>query len=471
LPETATTNVDGQFAISSLTAKTAGTQTIQATVDTQPVTVSVAVTAGTYTLTMNPSALTQGMPERVTFALKIGSVPTAGKSVSFTANDNFIGLPETATTNVDGQFAISSLTAKTAGTQTIQATVDTQPVTISVAVTAGTYTLTMNPSALTQGTPASPTFTLKMGDLPVPNTKVTFTANPNFSNLPTGEQTTSPTGTLTVSNLTALASGQQTIQATVEGQNVSVTFNVTAPQYTLVAYGQPSAGAFTNGISTATIRVQLLNYGKPHTTATPVTWSVVSAANNGPVVSGYESKKTGLNWASSSIPPIPPEDELSTTATSFTGYDGIATVMLTDVMGQRTVAIQAKVTIASADYTVTQNVTFPNGPLAAFAGPPKDAAMSWLNAADACGTSAVDTTTPGYRDATKLPLVVTLQSVAKTSGKGAAYAAGWHTVAANYWTGVIASQGKANYVVLSSGIGIYSANTAYSVEGAVCLPR
>ncbi|MDR2124463.1 MAG: inverse autotransporter beta domain-containing protein, partial [Desulfovibrio sp.] len=157
------TSAAGTFTITGLTAKTAGTQTIQATVSGQAVTVEVTVTAGTYTLEMTPSTLTQGIPERVTFALKIGSVPTAGKSVSFTANDNFIGLPETATTNVDGQFAISSLTAKTAGTQTIQATVDTQPVTVSVAVTAGTYTLTMNPSALTQGIPERVTFALKIG--------------------------------------------------------------------------------------------------------------------------------------------------------------------------------------------------------------------------------------------------------------------------------------------------------------------
>jgi hypothetical protein len=426
---------------------------------------------------MNPATLTQNTPASVTFTLmQGGSAVGAGKSVTFTANANFNNLPATAqTTDGSGQFTVSSLTALASGNQTLSATVEGQAVMLSVHVDPLPYTLEASPSTLTQNTPGNVIFTLKLGSMPVSNKTVSFAPgvrdNSDFDNLPATSTATDGSGQFTVTNLKATAYGALTMEGTVDTQAVTVTVNVTEAGFQLqAAAGSPSVGGFNAGSATATITVQLLRDGAPHTTATPVTWSVDSAANSGPVVSGYGNKKTGLAWGTTAA--TPPETELTSTTTSNTSTsDGTASIQLTDVMGQRTVAVQAKVTIG-ADYTVTQNVTFGDGPLADFAGPLAPSVTIWLNAVDSCGgdSSTINTTIPGYKTDSYLPQVATLQNVAKGSGKGAAYAAGWDTVAVNYWTGEIATAGRAHYVVLSSGIGIYSENTGYGSEGAVCVP-
>jgi hypothetical protein len=183
--------------------------------------------------------------------------------------------------------------------------------------------------------------------------------------------------------------------------------------------------------------------------------------------------KTGLAWGTS--PSATPEDELDAATTSYaSASDGVASIQLTDVMGQRTVRVEAKVTISSQDYTVIQDVTFGNGPLAAFAGPPY-AYVTWKDAGNTCGTTAgVDLYVSGYKAQTKLPEIDTLRMVAQgNGGNGAAYAAGWDTVAANYWTGVIippteANPAEANDVALNTGLP-YTLGIGY-LTGAVCLP-
>jgi hypothetical protein len=175
-----------------------------------------------------------------------------------------------------------------------------------------------------------------------------------------------------------------------------------------------------------------------------------------------------LAWGSTAT--TSPESELTATAQSTTS-SGTASIDLTDVMGQRTVRVEAKVTIAAQDYPVTQNVTFGAGPLAAFAGPPVASGTSWLAAVDSCGgdSSTVNLSPPEYKPDSHLPQVDTLEKVAKSTGKGAAYAAGWDTVAATYWTGEIASAADAYYVILSDGVK-FSYNIWYYTVGAVCLP-
>ncbi|MDR1125438.1 MAG: inverse autotransporter beta domain-containing protein, partial [Deltaproteobacteria bacterium] len=102
--------------------------------------------------------------------------------------------------------------------------------------TPASYTLEMTAATLplAQGTPADVTFTVKQDGQAVTSSKsLTFAANANFPALPSGAQTTSASGTLTVNNLTALAAGAQTIKATVNEQAVSVEFTVTAAAYSL----------------------------------------------------------------------------------------------------------------------------------------------------------------------------------------------------------------------------------------------
>jgi hypothetical protein len=236
-----------------------------------------------------------------------------------------------------------------------------------------------------------------------------------------------------------------------------------------------SVGGFNAGSATAEITVQLLRDGAPYSTATPVTWSVDSTANSGPVVSGYGNKKTGLAWGTTAA--TPPETELTSTTTSNTSTsDGTASIQLTDVMGQRTVAVQAKVTIAAQDYTVTQNVAFGAGPLAAFTGAPRGQGY-WTAAATTCGgTYSLDPGAAGYQPATKLPTQAQLRDVSKGTGKGAAFAAGWDTVGTSthyYWTGETGVDGgvvKAYFVGLDNGLDYWDLPEYYGNPVAVCLP-
>jgi hypothetical protein len=397
---------------------------------------------------------------------------SAGKRVTFATNTNFSNLPTTTqTTDPGGQFTVNGLTSLVSGNQTLSATVEGQAVKVTVHVASNPYTLDMNPATLVQNTPTSVTFTLKLGGSAVGTGKsVIFAANTNFSNLPTAAQTTNAGGQFPVTNLTALSYGIQAIQATVDNQVVAISVNVTEAGFELKAGGVSGGGAFT-AATTATITVQLQHDRNPYTTATPVTWSIVSAANNGPVASGYNTAKTGLAWGSSAA--VSPESELTSTTTSNTSTsDGTASILLTDVMGQRTVAVQATVTIAATDYTVVQNVAFGNGPLAAFTGPPRASAVVWLDAVTLCGgdRNTVNVTIPEYSNGSYLPDVDVLQKVAERSGKGAAYAAGWNT-GIYYWTGRIAKAGYADTVNPSSGMQYTQGIASPPYRGAVCVPN
>ncbi|MDR2744655.1 MAG: hypothetical protein LBB66_05610, partial [Desulfovibrio sp.] len=320
------------------------------------------------------------------------------------------------------------------------------------------------------------TFTLKQGGSPAANTNLTFAANPNFSGLASA-QTTGPDGKFTVSGLTALNIGSQTLSATVDGQTVTVTFTVNpSPPYELIAKGFTGGGDFAVS-TTATIKVLLLQNGSPCPTPTPVTWEVVSAVNRAPaIVSGYGGKQTGLAWGAT--PTGSPGSELAATATSATGAsDGVAFIELTDVMGRRTVAVRATVSVGGQDYTVTQSVNFGDGPLAVFSGPPQGQ-MSWMNAVAACGGTYSLSQPLAAQPGTKLPSVSQLQAVDQQTGKGAAYAAGWGKVPGydtyDYWSneaGITNWVAQARYVRLTDDTALYlEFPDSAAVAIGVCLP-
>ena len=233
------TNAKGE-ASATFTATKSGGVRIIAKVGSQVIACDLAVKAiGVYAIEATPTALIQGTPAIVTFTVKKdGHTVPASTSVTFTANNNFTNLPtEAQNTSASGQIIVANLTATATGSQTVSATVGGKTASVAFNVTAPTYTLEATPTALTQGTATSVTFTVKQHGTAVPvNTPVTFTTNSNFTNLPPGAQKTNASGQITVATLTAKTTGTQRVSATVDGQTVSVDFTVTAAaSYTLDA--------------------------------------------------------------------------------------------------------------------------------------------------------------------------------------------------------------------------------------------
>lgn len=228
---TKTTNNAGRITL-LLTAITAGNQTISATVDGQTVSVALRVNSGTYTLEAAPNSLDLHTPINVTFTFKQGdqTVP-ANTPVIFSANPSFMQLsgPVSRSTNAAGRITMG-LTAVTPGSQTILATVNNQPVSVTISVFAGAYTMEASPASMAQGLSTSVIFTVKLGGLPVSsNIPVVFGSNTNFTELSSSvTRNTDSTGQITL-NLTGTTTGSHTISGTVGSQPVEVAINVTPP--------------------------------------------------------------------------------------------------------------------------------------------------------------------------------------------------------------------------------------------------
>jgi len=176
-----------------------------------------------------------------------------------------------------------------------------------------------------------------------------------------------------------------------------------------------------------------------------VKWKVIRVQNNSPaIVDEWKTKKTGLTWDSR------PEEgsggyndtyqrimnkEIGEGESDIT--NGVATIQLTDIMGDRKVTVRAEVTV---DGNTTQSpeysLTFGNdGPLAEFVTKPDPAYNPWEKAASYC-----------QEKGKSLPSVKALQRVSINSGAGAAAAAGWtagmYTDGVQYDPGFWSNEGK-----------------------------
>ena len=177
---------------------------------------------------------------------------------------------------------------------------------------------------------------------------------------------------------------------------------------------------------------------------------------------------------------------MTTTTSTTTNASGIAEISLTDVMGEREIKVQA----TAEGLMQTAAISFPNGPLAVFAGPPKGN-YAWGNntsgkstsfpAANQCGAS--DSAIAGftgyppanfssiYVSTSKLPTGDQLVAVAKSgpgTGKGAAYAAGWP--GGIYWTGTARVWNdiyQADDLIFSSGSS--QSHVVTEISQTVCL--
>ena len=406
--QTYITDAQGRFIVRVNSATTGSvTLHIQAGDNTQSFTLNVVANL-TWELdhVSGSGTLTQGSPGSLTLTLTQGGVAKPGITVSFTPNPNVSGLPGSATTDANGQITLSGLTLLTPTDQTIVANIDGQKLNIQVTVIPGTYTLEATPDALTQFAATNVTFMVKQGGIVVPvGTAVTFTANSNFANLPTAEQTTNASGQITVTGLNATVSGSQTIQATVDGQTVSVPITVSATTTEITFQPTSGGGVFTdyNG-TTATFSVQVQENGVDVADGTTVTWNVQSSdiSRNLAVATDIDRSFNGLTLGGTIV------TGAITTATSTTS-SGVASITLTDILGERDVTVQAQVTIGGVNKAETSSsFTFGKGPLSNFKlgypGNP-NTSVNWDTAITACGGSFSGpfTSTATYYPGTNLP--------------------------------------------------------------------
>ena len=232
------TGSDGtvELALTALTNDTS--QTISVEADGQTLTYTFTVEPGNYALTAEPGSLTQYKETEITFTLMQGGIPVpkgtkitlSGEGVTFDGKAQYTCVTE------DASGAITATVIASQTDASITATVDGgATATVKLQVTAARYSLEASPGTLTQHKEQKVVFTLKADGQPLPNAKVTFTPSDNFSGLPTTEQTTDKKGQITVTALTATASGTLSIEAVVNGETVSASFTVGAAKYSLEA--------------------------------------------------------------------------------------------------------------------------------------------------------------------------------------------------------------------------------------------
>ena len=198
-------------------------------------------------------------------------------------------------------------------------------------------------------------------------------------------------------------------------------------------------GTFTDS-QTITITAKL-TIGGQEVSVDSVTWTTLSSHVSCAAWNRDTSHCNGLTWGSSpvSLSSSAEADKTSPDGQAPTG----AEASLTDIVGQRTVKVQATVTHDGKTYAAETDVTFGSGPLAVFAGPPKGR-MTWANAVSACEGESY-----------KLPSMEQLQAVSGYTGKGAAFFANWMQGDAGfttYWIGETDDDGgDARFVYLIDG--------------------
>jgi hypothetical protein len=283
---------------------------------------------------------------------------------------------------------------------------------------------------------------------------------------------------------TAPASVSVTVQA---GEN-SQTFMLAGGSGGASGTINGSAGAFSSGVSTATLSLSATDSQGNAVTSGNVEWTITSIASNTnqAVTTEFKSSLAGLSldgaarlmptytWAStpsaSSVPTVTPVTK-----------DISQSITLSDIVGERVVEVSATITIDGSPRTFTGTVSFGDGPLAAFRLPSGEGGYvgnaQWANAspisnasslpaADMCGANPSGYTSWNGGDHsgdTNLPTRAELWTVAGGSGNGAWLAAGWRAYL--YWSGELDDDSVAYdvYVVYGSSTSYGSLDDTYSV--------
>ena len=464
---TETTGSDGTVVLGLTALTNAAEQIVTVKAEGQSKAISFAVTPGEYVLTADPEELTQHKETEVVFTLTQGGIPVPKGTEITLSGTGFTFDGEArhtyATQDESGQIT-AKLTASQKDVSTIEASVNGGGAgKVGVTVTAAAYSLEASPDKLTQHKAEKVVFTLKANGTALSGVKVTFTSTSDFTGLPSGEQTTDGSGQIMVDNLTALKSGDnQTIEATVDGQKVKATISVTAATYNVVLTPSGGGGEFTGtGYQTITLTAKLTANGQTDVPFNDgdVAWEVKSSSVTSKAWNRSTGAYNGLTWGENALSLSGFESD-NTSGPSGTAPTG-ETASLTDIVGERKVQVKATISHDEQKYTATTEVTFGEGPLAAFAGTPKGG-MMWNAAVNTCGGQ------------NKLPTTAQLRAVAGGSGKGAALAAGWPDDYYNagdfrYWTGEFNGSDAAWVVYLYSGNG-NNRDVSYDYPVAVCVP-
>lgn len=249
------------------------------------------------------------------------------------------------------------------------------------------------------------------------------------------------------------------------------------------AHGTPISLAVIDGpdftgakSSTASITATLEDErGQPLANGTQVTWTVIAAQNDSPAMArGWEGMKTGLKWGATAVANdnyARLKVELTfSIKTKVSGEDGKTMVKLTDIIGERSVTVQAHTDAGNA----TATVHFGKGPLSVFRTPPTETPIRFSNdspitsatnpdtgfpAANHCG-GRIAYTGDGHYPSSNLPSLAQFQAIAvnqwkDVDGNGAWAASGWSDNII-VWTDEILGNGEAagitNWSAISGGI-------------------
>ena len=210
--------------------------------------------------------------------------------------------------------------------------------------------------------------------------------------------------------------------------------------------------AFTdeNG-TTTTFSVRVQENGVDVADGTTVTWNVQSSdiSRNSAVATDTDRSFNGLTLGGTSVTG-------ATTTVSSTTNNGIASIALTDILGERDVTVQAQVAFGGVNKAETSpSFTFGKGPLSNFAlGYPAnpEKKVIWSDAINTCGGSRPgifpktatyypDTNLPGVNDTGNSTL--TLQAISGNSYLAMRSAAGLPS--GYFWTGRAQFHGNVGY--------------------------
>ncbi|MDR2870894.1 MAG: inverse autotransporter beta domain-containing protein [Deferribacteraceae bacterium] len=448
---TGSTNAAGQMA-SSVTATAQGSQTIQATIRGQ--TLSTAITVNNYSMEISPTELARDVATSVTFTFKLNGVALAGTAVSFMPNADFTNLPTSGTTNALGQITVPNLIGTTEGNKTIAATIGGQSV--SAAMVVNFYTVDISASTLRHNAATTMTFTFKRNGVAVPaGVAVSFTGA-NFTGLPTGN--TNAAGQM-ASSITASTAGSQIIQAVIDGQTINIPMNIV--EYSLVIGTVIGGGDFTSSHTTATIPVTLMLGGVAASgLAETITWSVVSADNsaNLAVETPERYLTVGLQWGNTAKSTGITNSTVYGTNTAITNLSGLASIMLSDIIGERTVIVRASVVLDGMTKTAEKTITFGRGPLSRVRIPNGDATYlaplleGWAACNNGIHYSGDYTLWVSGQDiGSKLPTVADLQALYDdTNASNSMRAAGWTITNQRYITRITYGTGSLSVVDMST---------------------
>ena len=328
--DTTTTNNNGEFTTDPVATILEDPANVEVTVDGTKVPGTIDVTRASYKLSTSDT-LEQWEPAKtLTFTLKTGNnTPVSGVSAKYTISGlDGIDIRGEDTTDNNGTFKVDGVATTLDTDATATVTVDGKPATATIKVTPVTYKLEADPVNLIRYEPESVTFTLKTAKgTPVPGVNVSFTANDKLG-LPSQTQRTDAKGQIQNVSLRPIENGQQTVQASVDGQSPSVQFTVSQGNFKLEA----------NPSSLLQYEQQNVTFTLKTAKGTPVPNVSVTLAANSDLGLSETTKTTNASGQIQNVSLTPIKDGQQTVTVTVDG---------------ETVPVQLTVTSATYDLSVT----------------------------------------------------------------------------------------------------------------------